>query len=457
MANQSTNINQIASNQASKEVVANGNFDAASPAMLWGRNYATTSGLVWGYYGGNYQVGPTANAIVNGTLTLTANATCYVYADPTTGAVSFNTTGFPANSVQLYSVVTGASTITSWNDYRCYAPAAIGNPYAPSSGFIDGNFDSWQVNTTFSLAAATDTYTADMWLANAGTGGAATVSQDTPAVGTEPAGMTRGRKYRLKFQQTTNASAAPTIGQKMEGVQQYNGQSITVSGFLSAAVAATLVTGIQVTQNFGTGGSPSASVVTTKTVSWAIGTAEARFSARVDIPSISSKTLGTGGNDFVRIDLLLATGATYTLYCSQMQIDVCSPNASADSAGNGGAPQPFRWGGYAVEVPRMFRYLQKSIYGNGDGIVVGTVTSASNAYSYFPISSPMRARPAVSILGTLGFFGGGAPTGGSVSATAVNNSYAALALSGGSGGTSGYSGYFYSAAAGSGLIYDARL
>ncbi|KVR43366.1 hypothetical protein WK18_18165 [Burkholderia ubonensis] len=107
--------------------MANGLYDAMSPASLWGRRMMTTSGLTWGYYGGNFVDNTgTAHAISNGTLTLTASATNYIYADKTTGAVSANTTGFPTGQVPLYSVVTNASTATSYLDYRSYQPSATG-------------------------------------------------------------------------------------------------------------------------------------------------------------------------------------------------------------------------------------------------------------------------------------------------------------------------------------------
>ncbi|KVU46546.1 hypothetical protein WK69_13545 [Burkholderia ubonensis] len=127
MSNSTTLLDTISSTQAMKEVVANGLFDAMSPASLWGRRMMTTGGLTWGYYGGNFVDNTgTAHAISNGTLTLTASATNYIYANATTGAVSANTTGFPAGSVPLYSVVTGASQATSYLDYRSYQPSATG-------------------------------------------------------------------------------------------------------------------------------------------------------------------------------------------------------------------------------------------------------------------------------------------------------------------------------------------
>lgn len=120
MSNSTTLLDTIASNQAAKEVVVNALFDAASPSMIWGRHASACSGLTWGFYGGQYG----ANAIANGTVTLTASTTNYVYADNSTGAVSVNTTGVPTGKIPLYTVVTGTTTVTSYTDLRSYAPTS---------------------------------------------------------------------------------------------------------------------------------------------------------------------------------------------------------------------------------------------------------------------------------------------------------------------------------------------
>jgi hypothetical protein len=128
MSNSTTLIDQIATNQAAKEVLANALFDAASPAMTWGRHASACSGLTWGYYGGMYN----GNAIANGTVSLTASTTNYVYADNVTGAVSVNTTGVPSGKIPLYTIVAGSTTVTSYTDTRNYAPSALlvgGAPY----------------------------------------------------------------------------------------------------------------------------------------------------------------------------------------------------------------------------------------------------------------------------------------------------------------------------------------
>lgn len=105
-------------------------IDVLAPARLYGRNPSTTTGLTLGYYGGTLSISGTLTTIANGTLALTANATNYVEAEPSTGAVSSNTTAFTSTRIQLYSIVTGASTVTSYTDMRSFIPSAqLGDAY----------------------------------------------------------------------------------------------------------------------------------------------------------------------------------------------------------------------------------------------------------------------------------------------------------------------------------------
>jgi hypothetical protein len=126
MSNSTITFDAIIQAQASKEVTANALFDALSPASLYGRRQSTSSGLTWGYYGGNVLVNGVLTQIANGTLTLTANLTNYIEAEPTTGAVSSNTTAFTAGRTPLYTVVAGAATVSSYTDHRLAVPDVTG-------------------------------------------------------------------------------------------------------------------------------------------------------------------------------------------------------------------------------------------------------------------------------------------------------------------------------------------
>lgn len=126
MANSTTHVDTIVSNQYGKEITANAYFDAASPATLYGRRASTCGGTTWGYYGGNALVNGVVTQIANGTIALPVSATSYIEANPTTGAVTANSTAFTSGYIPLYSVVVGSSAITSWTDYRIGTPDMTG-------------------------------------------------------------------------------------------------------------------------------------------------------------------------------------------------------------------------------------------------------------------------------------------------------------------------------------------
>ena len=118
MSDSTTNIDGIVQGQGSQDLAANAFFDAASPATLGGRRASTCSGLVWGYYGGKVSIAGVITAIANGTLSLSPSLTNYIEMHPDTGVISKNTTAFTPGYLPLYSVIAGASTVTSWVDQR---------------------------------------------------------------------------------------------------------------------------------------------------------------------------------------------------------------------------------------------------------------------------------------------------------------------------------------------------
>lgn len=135
MANSATNLDLIASSQASKEVTANALFDALSPGAIFGRRAVTTAALTWGYYGGSFvKADGSFITVANGTVALTASATNYVL--QTDGVVSSTTSmpsGWPTGLVSgnaMYSVVTGASAVTSYIDVRIGGGSG-GGSYTP--------------------------------------------------------------------------------------------------------------------------------------------------------------------------------------------------------------------------------------------------------------------------------------------------------------------------------------
>lgn len=125
MSSSTPTYDALVQSQSGKEITANAFFDAASPATAFGRRASTCSGLTWGYYGATIQVDGVLTQIANGTLTLTSSATNTIEVNRA-GVVSKSTAGTTPGSTPLYIVVTGASTVTSYTDWRLQAVPTTG-------------------------------------------------------------------------------------------------------------------------------------------------------------------------------------------------------------------------------------------------------------------------------------------------------------------------------------------
>lgn len=112
-------MQNIASNQTSAEVPINENFVNVLWAELFARNPVTTTGLTWGYVGGQYPVSGAMTTIAAGTVTLT-NATNYIGLAQDGSVVVTATTPNPAH-VPLYTVVASGGLVTSYTDTRSAA------------------------------------------------------------------------------------------------------------------------------------------------------------------------------------------------------------------------------------------------------------------------------------------------------------------------------------------------
>jgi hypothetical protein len=117
MADSTSKLTQLTTAQAGKEITVNELMAALSIASPLARRQSS-SGLSWDYYGiDRWHINATATTKANTTLTLTASSTRYVAADRAL-VVSDNATAFPADKLALYKIVTGASTVSSYEDHR---------------------------------------------------------------------------------------------------------------------------------------------------------------------------------------------------------------------------------------------------------------------------------------------------------------------------------------------------
>lgn len=146
----------IAQSAGSQDLAANALFDAASPAMTAARRMSQTSGTAFAQFGGKVKIGGVVSQINNSSLALTASATNYVEMHPDTGVISKNATAFTPGYLPLYTLVVGASSITSYTDHRL--PLVLNDTLAKS--LTDANTTLTQPEAANATLTFTGTLTA---------------------------------------------------------------------------------------------------------------------------------------------------------------------------------------------------------------------------------------------------------------------------------------------------------
>lgn len=177
----------------------------------------------------------------------------------------------------------------------------------PISGFrnaiINGDFNIWQRGTSFTPSSSL-IYTADRFFGYNSGNGSMTISRQTFTPGNTISGY-EPQFYLRTAIASVGTSGAFNLGQRIEDVRKFAGQTVTVSFWIKSDASRT-VTGYAY-QVFGTGGSSS---VTTTYGTFNVTTSWQRFTATVTIPSISGKTIGTDSYLAIELNLPIATQTT---------------------------------------------------------------------------------------------------------------------------------------------------
>jgi hypothetical protein len=273
--------------------------------------------------------------------------------------------------------------------------------------FVDGAKEIW--NATSNALANAYTYTANvMYAASAGLSGVAQYNQlpFSPG-GYSRLGVTGGLRYYGGWAQTTASTGtlAAFTGPQLssppiEDPEQTEGRSVTLSVWLCCTVGAATIQQVTIGQNFGVGGSPSASVTTIVPVNWVLTPNWQRYSVRCDVPSCSGKVYGTTYRGHTRFTLWYPIGSTYTINDMGWQAEVCSPLASGDINGKGGFPTTFEYRGQAAEQARVERYYETL----NDNIGAGSTNSTTAAYIMSRYRTLKRIVPSVTLSGTFTLF-----------------------------------------------------
>ena len=178
----------------------------------------------------------------------------------------------------------------------------------PLAGFrnriINGNFDFWQRGTSFTG----NEYGADRWL-HGRLGTTHTVTRQPFTLGQTDVPNEPTYYCRTVVSSVAGASNFSVLVQFIEDVRTFAGQQVTVSFW--AKVDSTKNIAIELQQNFGTGGSPSALVQGIGSTKVSIGTSWQKITVTATVPSISGKTLGTTVNNYLGLTIFFDAGSDF--------------------------------------------------------------------------------------------------------------------------------------------------
>tara|TARA_R110000751_G_scaffold37153_2_gene90279 strand:+ start:1765 stop:2730 length:966 start_codon:yes stop_codon:yes gene_type:complete len=241
---------------------------------------------------------------------------------------------------------------------------------------INGNFNVWQRGTSLATAG----FITDRWRSTTGLNGAMTISRQPFTLGQTD--VPNNPKYFFRHAQTT---AHTNTGYnhdrtRIESVETLAGKVCILTWYMKADASRTIA--VRRIQNFGTGGSPSASVDTQILASQAITTSWAKYTLKFTMPSISGKTIGTANNDYVEIgfDYGAEANNTYTIDIAQVQLEA---NLAAT---------PFEHRSYGEELALCQRYYETA----GRGIMGGSY-SATQWVGAWNFAVPKRASPTLTV------------------------------------------------------------
>ena len=162
-------------------------------------------------------------------------------------------------------------------------------------------------------------YCFDRFATNFSVVGGTTASAQTFTPGAAPvAGYEARNFFRAVTTSQTGTSNFVQLYQMIEDVRTLAGQTATIS-FWAKAASGTPKIGIEMVQQFGSGGSPSADVTSIGASAVTLSTSWARYSLTVSVPSISGKTIGTTANtSSLRLTLWLSAGSDFNSRCGSI-------------------------------------------------------------------------------------------------------------------------------------------
>jgi hypothetical protein len=294
-------------------------------------------------------------------------------------------------------VKNGATAIETLGDSVDASLWNVGYGQAGKNKIINGDFTFNQ--RAFTSNTTTAAYNFDRWLQQ-NSGGSFTVTPQSFTAGAAPIAGYEATTFVQGITATQSAAGDfAIITQRIENVRTFAGNTVTIS-FYAKANTGTPKIGVEVQQNFGSGGSPSATV-STPAGAVTLTTSFARYSVTVAVPSISGKTVGTTANtSYLELNLWTSAGATYATRASSIGIQNFTASIWGVQIEYGSVATPFQTatGTIQGELAACQRYYVRIGDTTSNATLsIGTSNSAGTV-SIQSLSLPVAMRVAPTIL-----------------------------------------------------------
>ena len=253
---------------------------------------------------------------------------------------------------------------------------------------INGNFDVWQRGTSQTTSGYGP---ADRWN-NSHVGSTKTASQQEFILGQTD--VPNNPKYFLRHEVTSVSGSSNFVAaqQFVENVTTLSGQTATLSFWAKADSAKNIA--VEFYQSFGTGGTPSTTVNEIGSQLIALTTSWTKYTVTVSIPSVSGKTLGTDGNDFLGLLFLFDAGSSFDARSASLGQQSGTFDIAQVQLEEGATANPFQNRTLGEELQLCQRYYQYC----GTGVATSAVAilwlaNPTSARLTYTLSTPLRATP----------------------------------------------------------------
>jgi hypothetical protein len=300
----------------------------------------------------------------------------------------------PTNGQYYGGYVWNAANET-WDS--AYAPRAATIPISSPNYIINGAFEINQ--RAFTSTTTSNAFGHDRWSLEMATG-TNTYSTQAFTPGTSLGTDEPENFARIVTTGQSGTTALAIFKQKIENVRLLAGQTATIS-FWAKAVSGTPKVAIEINQNFGSGGSPSA-LVNTYAGQVTLSTSWASYSVTVNVPTTFGKTLGTTANtSFTQLSLWVSAGTSFDARTGSLGIQNNTFDFWGVQVEEGAAPTEFRRNANSLQgelaaCQRYYYQMGPQVTGSGQlyvgfGLLQAPLTTVIVGRIQFPVK--MRTTP----------------------------------------------------------------